>query len=241
MKHRTITGAIAYTSRKPERMHEARGRETFTITRHTDGAVTIRAHCEIEDPEPTVLRDVIYSLAAAGRPADCFVRLTIGDAFMGSGWFRMTADGIECESYGPSIGRVSQAVPVQGHYHGFGTHPIIGYAYMTRCMDGAREGETRPLRVFLPSVDHRGATPPLTAEANLSLQYVGDERVTVAAGSFDCRHFRFSDEAAGMVSKDGAHPPYDVWVTADEDAIFVQGGVGGYMQSWYELIRLDRT
>jgi hypothetical protein len=43
-----------------------------------------------------------------------------------------------------------------------------------------------------------------------------------------------------MVSKDGAHPLYDVWTTADEDALFVQGGVGGYMQTWYELVQLDR-
>lgn len=239
MKHSTITGTIAYTSRKPERLGRSRGRESFTMTRHSDGAVTIRAHCEIEDPEPTVLRDVVYSLDPQGRPADCFVRLTVGDAFMGSGWFRMAADAIECESYGPSIGRVSQVMPTGGHYDGFGTHPIIGDAYMTRCMD-AGPGDKRPLRVFLPSVDHRGATPPLVAEANLFLELVGEERVDTPAGSFDCRHFRFSDEAAGMVSKDGAHPPYDVWVTADDEAIFVQGGVGGYMQSWYELIELDR-
>lgn len=240
MKHQTITGAIAYTSRKPERMGQARGRESFTITRHTDGAVTIRAHCEIEDPDPTVLRDIVYSLDPDGRPADCFVRLTVGDRFMGTGWFRMTADAIECESYGPAIGRVSQAMPAGGHYDGFGTHPIIGDAYMTRCMDGAKPGEKRPLRVFLPSVDHRGATPPLAAEGRLFLEYVGDETVAVQAGSFACRHFRFSDEEGGMVSKDGAHPPYDVWVTADEHAIFVQGGVGGYMQSWYELTELVR-
>lgn len=240
MRHRTITGTIAYTSRKPDRMGAARGRETFTMTRHSDGAVTIRAHCEIEDPDPTVLRDVIYSLGPDGRPADCFVRLTVGDRFMGSGWFRMTADAIECESYGPSIGRVSQTMPSGGPYDGFGTHPIIGDAYMTRCMDYARGPHKRPLRVFLPSLDHRGATPPLVAESNLFLEYVCDERVTVAAGTFDCRHFRFSDETAGMVSKEGPHPPYDVWVTADDDAIFVQGGVGGYMQSRYELTELER-
>ena len=37
-----------------------------------------------------------------------------------------------------------------------------------------------------------------------------------------------------------AHPTYDMWVTADDDAIFVQGGVGGYMQTWYELVSLSR-
>jgi hypothetical protein len=43
------------------------------------------------------------------------------------------------------------------------------------------------------------------------------------------------------VTDKGAHPAYDLWVTADEDAIFVQGGVGGYMQTWYELAELTRS
>lgn len=240
MRHETISGTIAYTSNKPGREGAARGREQFRITRHHDGAVTIRAHCEIEEPDPAVLRDIVYSLDPAGRPADCFVRLTVGDAFMGSGWFRMTPDAIECESHGPSIGRLSQTVPTNGAYDGFGTHPIICDAYLTRCMADAAPGTRRPLRVFLPSLDHRGATPPQIAEGRLFLEYVGEEEITVAAGTFACRHFRFTDEEGGMVSKDGAHPPYDVWTTADDTALFVQGGVGGYMQTWYELVALDR-
>jgi len=240
MQHRTIRGKILYTSRKPERYGQERGREHFTMTRHTDGKLTIRAQCEIEEPNPTVLRDVIYSLDANDRPMDCHVRLTVGDQFMGSGWFRMGADFIECESYGPSIGRVSQTMPVDGHYDGFGTHPIIGDAYMTRCMDLSQGPHKRKIRAFLPSPDHRGATPPLIADSTIYLAYVGDETVTVQAGTFDCRHFRFSDEDGGMVSQNGAHPVYDVWVTKDEDSLFVQGGVGGYMQTWYELVSLER-
>lgn len=240
MRHKTITGAILYTSRKPERLGQERGRESFVITRHGDGTETIRAHCEIEDPDPAVMRDVIYSNGPDGHPADCFVRLTIGDRFMGSGWFRMTGDAIECESYGPSIGRVSQTMAVDGSYDGFGTHPIIGDACVTRCMDVSKGPHKRAIRVFLPSLDHRGATPPLIAEGKLFLQYVGDEKILVKAGRFDCRHFRFSDEEAGMAGAQGAHPPYDVWVTADDQAIFVQGGVGGYMQTWYELTELER-
>ena len=36
------------------------------------------------------------------------------------------------------------------------------------------------------------------------------------------------------------HPTYDLWVTDDADGIFLKGGVGGYMQTWYELISLER-
>jgi hypothetical protein len=38
----------------------------------------------------------------------------------------------------------------------------------------------------------------------------------------------------------GEHPPYDLWITDDEDSIFLKGGVGGYMMTWYELVELRR-
>lgn len=237
MRHRAVRGRIRYTSKKPEMLDRERGREWFAFTHHGDGTTTLRAQCEIEEPEPTVLRDVVYSLDAQGRPLDLHVRLTVGDAFMGSGWLRHGDGFVECESYGPSIGRLSQRVDYAGSLDGFGTHPIVGDGYLTRCMDVSKGPHRRTLRVFLPSPDHRGATPPMVAEVRIDLEYLGEARVTVSAGSFDCRHFRFVDEGAMGGTP---HPPYDMWVTADDDAVFVQGGVGGYMATWYELVELQR-
>ena len=239
-QHRTITGKILYTSRKPGREGQERGREMFTWTVHTDGKRTLRARCEIDEPAPTVHRDVVYSLDENDRPMDCFIRLTIGDKFMGTGLFIIGPDTVECESYGPSIGRLSQRMPIIGEFDGFGTHPIVADAYITKKIDRSRGPHFRKFRNYLPSADHRGATPPQIVDSTIELGYVGEETVTVAAGTFDCYHFQFTDEEGGMVNANGAHPPYDVWVTADEDAIFVQGGVGGYMQTWYELVELAR-
>jgi hypothetical protein len=241
MRHRTIRGEISYTSKKPERLDQVRGREYFTFTVHADGKRTLRAHCEIEEPAPTVLRDVIYAIDEHDKPMDCYVRLTIGDSFMGSGWFRMGAHEIECESYGPSIGRVSQRMPVVGEYDGFGTHPIVADAYITKRIDHARGPHKRDFRSFLPSPDHRGATPPLIAESTIQLAFIGFDTITVAAGTFAARHFCFTDERGGMATDKGAHPEYHLWVTDDADAIFLQGGVGGYMQTWYELVALERA
>ncbi len=237
MVHKTITGKILYTSKKPGREGHERGREYFTWTTHTDGSRTLRALCEIDEPEPTVLRDITYSLDANDMPTDCFVRLMIGDKFMGAGLFRITREFVECESFGPLIGRVSQKMPVGGDFDGFGTHPISGDAYITKKIDKTKGAHDRKFRTFLPSPDHRGATPPLIAETNIYLGYVGDETVTVAAGTFEASHYRFTDPHGNMA---GGHPDYDVWVTADDDAIFLKGGVAGYMQTWYELVELER-
>ena len=67
-RHRTISGKILYTSRKPEIFGQERGRETFLYTRHSDGRLTLRAHCEIDEPAPTVMRDIVHSLDADDQP-----------------------------------------------------------------------------------------------------------------------------------------------------------------------------
>ena len=131
MKHKNIRGKLAYTSKKPEMLDQSRGHELFHITKHTDGQMTLRAHCEIEEPDPTVMRDVVLTINDKNHPMDCFIRLTVGDEFMGSGLFIFNLDEdrngtIECESYGPSIDRVSQKKETSGSFDAFGTHPIVG-------------------------------------------------------------------------------------------------------------------
>lgn len=239
MPHRRVTGRLRYTSKKPEMFDQERGREDFAFTHHASGAVTVQAHCEIEEPRPTVMRDIVYSLDAQGRPMDCHVRLSLDDAYLGSGWVRFDHDAgyVECESHGPTIGRLSQQVPIPTGLDGFGTHPIVGDGFITRVMDISKGPHRRELTVLLPSPDHRGATPPMISQVKIWLEYVGEEVREVEAGRFHCRHFRFTDEGAmGGVQ----HPAYDMWVTADDDHLFVCGGVGGYMQTWYELVELRR-
>jgi hypothetical protein len=245
MAHREVRGRIRYTSCKPGLEGAVRGGETFGFARHGDGRVTLRAHCWIEEPEPTVLRDIVYSLDEAGRPFDCLVRLTVGDRFLGSGMivFDHAAGTVSCDSHGPGIGRLHQTLPIgagpDGGLDGFGTHPIVGDGYLTKCMDLARGPHRRELRCLLPSPDHRGATAPMLAEVRIGLEYVGDEDATCPAGTFRCHHFRFLDDSGpGMGGRE--HPPYDMWVTADDDRVFVKGGVGGYMATAYELVELER-
>ena len=240
MQHRTVSGTIRYTSMKPGREGQERGRETFSFTHHGDGSTVMRAHCEIEEPDPTVLRDVIYHLGPDMVPLNLHVHLTIGDAFMGSGWLRHdpAKQVIECESFGPSIGRISQQVDA-GAFDAFGTHPVVGDGYLARKLAVARGPHRRTMRCFLPSPDHRGATPPLIAEVNIALEYVGEEEKTVAAGTFACRHFRFVDDSAGGMGGT-THPDYDIWVTADDDCILVYGAIDGYMMNRYELVAFSR-
>lgn len=238
MKHRTVAGTILYTSRKPERLNQARGIEHFRFTHHSDGKVTLRAYCEIEEPEPSVLRDVTYAIDEHGKPMDCFVRLSVGDRFMGSGWFRFAPEYVECESFGPGIGRLTQSLSLDPPIDGFGTHPVVADAYLLARLQWQR-GVRRKLRVMLPSPDHRGATAPMLVVINIDCEFMGKERVVVKAGTFDALHFQYTDD--GSAGLTGVHPPYDIWVSDDDDGLLLQAGVGGYMQTWYELVALERS
>ena len=242
MQHRTVSGKVLYTSMKPGMEGQERGREWFAFTHHGDGSVIMRARCEIEEPLPTVLREIVYHIGPGMVPQHLLVHLTVDDAFIGSGWMRHDAEAgvIECESFWPSIGRVSQRRATDGAFDGFGTHPVVGDGYLARAMDVSRGPHRRTMRCFLPSPDHRGATPPLIAEVKIALEYVGEEEKTVAAGTFACRHFRFVDDSAdGMGGT--THPDYDVWVTADDDCVRVAGSIDGYMMNRYELVELERS
>jgi hypothetical protein len=233
MKHRTIRGTIQYTSKKPDRFDQERGREFFTITTQSDGVKMMHAHCEIDD-EPNVVRDVIQSMRADCSPIDCSVRLSVGDKYEGSGWMRFGDGYVECETHSQRDGRISQKVETPQRIKWLQSHPIVGDGLLMSLYDlSLGKGKQTIGFLFLTSPDHRGATGPLLFKMNsMGIQYVGEETITVKAGEFKARHFQVVDTAGNPPEE---HPPYNLWVTADDDYLFLRGGVEGYMQTHYEL------
>ncbi|MBT77241.1 MAG: hypothetical protein CL798_03500 [Chromatiales bacterium] len=233
--HRTIRGTISYTSKKPERMDQVRGREYFHVDVHSDGKRTITAHCEIDD-RPSVMRDITYSIDENWYPMDCFVRLSVDDKFMGSGWFRFGPDFAECETNSLLDGRVSQRMETRGRLQTFQNHAIACDSWHMRLFDLEKPAtEVQSIdEMLLSSPDHRGATGPMLFRIGFGVEYIGEETIEVGAGRFNALHFRF-------VSSPGlpeAPPPYDIWCTNDGDFTFLRGDIGGYMQTYYELTEL---
>jgi hypothetical protein len=241
MPHTTLRGTITYTSAKPERLGQVRGREHFNVTHQADGVRVVHAHCEIDDA-PNVIRDVVLALDAQWYPIDCSVRLTVGDAYEGTGLITFGAHQgrhfAECHTVNRRDGRVAQRMELDERVRWLGAHPICGDALGLACYDLA-QGPGRQFfpQMMLTSPDHRGATGPMMFRLGFGLEYVGAETVEVAAGRFDALHFRYVDTAGQLPEE---HPVYDVWCTADGDYIFLKGAVGGYMQTRYELTELRR-
>ncbi|MCY4357198.1 MAG: hypothetical protein OXD01_06720 [Gammaproteobacteria bacterium] len=236
MAYNTLRGTIRYTSKKPERLDQERGREFFTLSLQPDGTDVLHAHCEIDD-EPMVVRDVVASLDhQTSAPRDCSVRLSVGHRFEGSGWFRFNQNFVECETINHRDGRISQRIDIDQPVRWMQCHPIVGDALLMKLYDLSQgPGKSFFDNIMLSSPDHRGATGPMLFPLGFGIRYVGEETVQVEAGTFDTRHFQVVDTAGQLPEE---HPPYNVWCTADDNYILVKAGAEGYMQTHYELTEL---
>jgi len=197
----------------------------------------MQAHCEIDD-EPNVIRDVVLAMNADVSPIDCSVRLSVGDRFEGSGWFRFGQGHVECELYNRKDGRISQRIETDNVVPWLQAHPIVGDGLLMKCYDLSQgKGKQMLTDFMLTSPDHRGATGPMLFRMpKMSIEYHGEEEVKVAAGTFKARHFSVGDTAGSLLEE---HPPYHVWVTADDDYLFLKAGAAGYMQTHYELEKVE--
>ncbi len=237
MPHQTTRGVIRYTSNQKERKGQQRGREYFSITRQEDGTRIMHAHCEIDDA-PEVLRDVFLVMDAERRPRECTVRISVGGVHEGTGWMRFRDQTAECVTHKGDGQVLRQELPLQEAIPWLGAHPLCGDALSLYCYDLKRG----PGSIFCPNMmvtspDHRGATGPELFPLGFGIEFVGEERLKVAAGKFDALHFRFTETAGQLPTE---HPPYDIWCTADGEYLFLKGVVGGYMQTAYELVECAR-
>ena len=117
------------------------------------------------------------------------------------------------------------------------THPIAGDSLLMKLYDISQgTGKQFCDNIMLSSPDHRGATGPMLFPMAHGIEYLGEEEITVEAGTFLSRRFAVVDTAENLPEE---HPPYEVWCTADDDYILLRASAGGYMQRHYELAELD--
>lgn len=232
-RHREISGTISYRiDGHPDFPDGNWGIEHWRMTQHADGQRVMRSYCELNDDEP-IIRDVISAVDAEFHPHDTYVRLTKNNRFYGSTWYRWTDTEGEYQGYTAELGRISDTVPVTRAMRGFGTHNLNSDSWLAARFDRSKGPGIQTFKDnLLTSIDHRGATgPAFERTTTSSLQYFGEETVTVPAGTFDCHHFAFV-----MTSND--HPPYDFWVTSDGDYLFIRGVVAEPYNWTFELEEL---
>ncbi len=211
------------------------GFETWRCSTGRDGMRTLSTHCELEFQGEHIVRDALQSVHPDWSPHDATVRIQRNGAFAGSGWFRFTEAEAEGEVLTAEAKRVSERLPLPpGRLRGFGTHGLQADAWLAAAFpfeQGPGHRHFWPLNL-LHSLHHLGATGPTLATTRSGLEFVGEDEVTVPAGTFACRRVRF-------VGFTNDHPPYDMWITAEPEPVYVKGVVEGYLASVFELTALE--
>ena len=232
MKHRNVRGKILAITEREGRRFE-RGREWFSITHHEDGQRTVRLQCELDDRY--LLRDVVYTLTADLKPADCFIRLHRKGRFLGSGWCRFADDFAECEVFNSEMGRVSQRYPLARRASGFGTHPVTCDALLLAAYDHDRPEKIQIQNdVLMSSMQHDGSSGPLLSPITFGIEYCGREQVTTPVGAFEADKYRFVLEG----SFEDEHPTEELWCVPGTFQ-FLKVRVGGYINTTFELVELE--
>ncbi|MBI2221970.1 MAG: hypothetical protein HYU53_12285 [Acidobacteria bacterium] len=198
-------GRLAYRQRSSGR---ERGVEHWSLTRNRDGSRTMRSVAMTADSQ--FVRDVTYTLGADRRPRDAFVRLQLRDRLVGTGYFRTAGDQLHITTDTADTGHTVQVVPVPPRFH-VTTHAVMLDGWPFWAYDAERGGE-QALPVYNTSTRWNGTDGPLGRLETLRVRALGEETITVPAGTFTCRHYRFESDAVPS-------PPSDVWVTGEDDIL----------------------
>jgi len=202
VKHRSYQGKVLYLTDGAGEM----GREMFYVTIQPDGTRTMRVVCEMDDDR--LLRDVVMTVDAAWKPVDAFVRLSIQEQTVGSSWYRFSDDLAECQGYTAKEGRIDQRFQTPSHTTRLGTHPVHGDAWGLARLKSRVPGviEDDPGVDFSTSHMPNGGSGPylMPSTGRVRRRYIGREKMTVAAGSFETEHFQLLF---------GDLTPLDAWVT----------------------------
>lgn len=184
MNQHNTRGRIAYLD--PARTET--GSERFSVTRYADGSRTARCECHFDDVG--LVRDVTLTLDPQWRPRDAYLHINHQGRSLGAGWFRFDGNGVFCESVDPrgaarSLSRQFAAPPAS-----FGAHPILNDGYWTALFDLGRPTEVQRLANCITYSKEAIGKESIGLETfDLDISYLGEENLTVPAGTFRCRAF----------------------------------------------------
>jgi hypothetical protein len=177
------------------------GREWFEMIPHAQGR-TLRAFCEMDNFG--LSRDVTLSLDSNSRPVDGFVRVIQDGQIRGSSLFLVQSDAVACEASTFQLGRISQRKPLAAPLHYLGLHPLVGDALVALSRGTDRPGEFVMTHGITNSKSPNGELGLIAEPTLIDVAYLGEARISVAAGDFDARHYalRWSPQ----------WPPAQLWV-----------------------------
>ena len=197
------------------------GGENWNLTVHPDGSRTMQALNRYGSPG--VQRHVTYRVDAKFRPIEAYLLYWVGGQWKGSGLFSVHGDTLIAVANTPN-GMLTQTLKVPENFS-FIPHPLSTDAWHMGYYD-KKKGGTQMINVYDMDAQAAGPQALLGKLYTQKLDYLGAEKTTTPAGTFDTDHFKIDNAV-------------DIYVTGP-DAIMVKF-VWSPADRVYELVKLEPT
>ena len=194
------------------------GSDTWTLSVQTDGTRMLRAFTQ--QPDRGMQISIVLRVAADFRPLEGFTQTYSEGKFLGTGFFAVNGNvltasvktperqSIETIDVPQNFSLLMHPVSADGWHYGYYDMAKGGVQESTRCVVGGARESVRCAMTKTP------------------LEFVANERITVPAGTFETRHFKFG-------------PNTEVWL-AGPDNVMIQHEYRAF-GTRYQLTELKGT
>lgn len=192
---RTMSGQYTYLTLSDGR---ERGAEEFQLMVHPDGSRTLMIWHNIWAMNSQFT--VVLRVAENFRPLSAFASYWVASGYKGNVTFQVDGSRLTASGIGRD-GAIGQEVEVPQEFS-IGTHPVAGDGWHTWYLP-ADAGSSGSLNLFSVEASADLGKPMLGQLVPMRYEVLGNETITVPAGTFEAQHYRLMGET-------------DIWVTGDD-------------------------
>lgn len=191
---RWASGTYAYTTLSEPR---DRGWERFHMNVYADGSRTMNMWHDLKARSAQFT--VIHRVAANFRPIETFVSYWVANGFKGSTHIRIDGDTLTASASGPA-GQHDQTTTVPDVFS-VGTHPVSADGWHL-WSDSGEAGVDQTSKIYSMEASADVTKPPLGTIRDLTFKLIGEETITVPAGTFDTIHYDLSGSQVWITKED---------------------------------------
>ncbi|MEQ8509048.1 MAG: hypothetical protein RIB43_08595 [Rhodospirillaceae bacterium] len=191
---RWASGTYAYTTLTEPR---DRGWERFHMNVYTDGsrAMNMWHDLSARDAQFTV----ILRVNDAFRPQEAFLSYWVANGFKGSTLIRVEDATLSASANGPA-GLHNQTLTVPATFS-IGTHPVSADGWHL-ASDSGENGAEQTSKIYSLEASADLTKPPLGTLRDLTFKRIGEETLTVPAGTFETIHYDLSGSQVWVTKQD---------------------------------------
>jgi hypothetical protein len=188
--------------------------ESFMVTANPDGSRTAQTMSRF--PGNTMVRIVTQTVAADFTPIDGFVRVFTDRAYQGAMVRRVAGDTITSLVLRPDGSAIDSATfPLDTPEMMLSYHPSAVEGWKLTKLDRSHN-EPQMLHYLSSSLTWNGGTIGHGGVADMPVRYMGEDEVTVPAGTFQCHRYVWS---TGKLDGD-----LEIWSTGEDEIVAKMNG-----------------